>query len=89
MAGALAHVYLLLQGLRRYTVGIAEGHVNWTEMFAPHWQPPFSWQGLALAYIVVLGIAGYCLYRLLTSPQGTGRGTVLKQGTDSPSMLSS
>ena len=89
VAGALAHIYLLLQGLRRYTVGITEGHVNWTEMFAPHWQPPFSWQGLTLAYIVVLGIAGYCLYRLLASPQGNGRGTVLKQGTHSPSMLGS
>ncbi|MBT2566547.1 DUF2142 domain-containing protein [Arthrobacter sp. ISL-85] len=63
--GVLAHVYLLLQGLRRYTVGIHGDHINWTEMFEPQWQPPSSWQGLTVAYIIVLSVAGLCLYRLL------------------------
>ena len=65
--GVLAHAYMMLQGLRRYTVGIHGDHINWTEMFAPQWQPPFSWQGLTITYIIVLSIAGVCLYRLLTA----------------------
>jgi hypothetical protein len=64
--GVLAHTYLFLEGLRRYTVGSPEGHVNWSEMFHPNWQPPFSWQGLAVLYSIVLVMAGYCLYKLLT-----------------------
>jgi len=67
--GVLAHAYLLLQGLRRYTVGLHGDHINWTEMFEPQWQPPMSWQGLAVAYVIVLSIAGLCLYRLLMTPQ--------------------
>jgi peptidoglycan/LPS O-acetylase OafA/YrhL len=73
VTGGLAHAYLLLEGLRRYTVGNIEGHVNWAEMFHPNWQPPFTWQGLTVAYVVVLGIAGYSLYQLVTSPQGDAR----------------
>lgn len=65
----LAHVYVFLEGLRRYTVGIRGIYVNWSEMFDPEWQPPFSWQGLTVAYIVVLSVAGVCLYRLLTTRQ--------------------
>jgi hypothetical protein len=65
----LAHVYLMLEGMRRYTVGIHGDHVNWTEMFEPEWQPPFSWQGLTVAYIAVLALAGVCLYRMLTVRQ--------------------
>lgn len=65
----LAHVYLMLEGMRRYTVGIHGDHVNWTEMFEPEWQPPFSWQGLTIAYIAVLAFAGVCLYRMLTARQ--------------------
>lgn len=65
--GIAAHTYFLLQGLRRYTVGIHGDHVNWSEMFDPDWQTPFSWQGLTVAYILVLSIAGVCLYRLLTT----------------------
>jgi hypothetical protein len=38
-------------------------------MFDPQWQPPFTWQGLTVAYILVLSVAGICLYRLLTTPQ--------------------
>jgi hypothetical protein len=66
--GALAHTYVFLEGLRRYTIGIQD-HINWTEMFDPQWQPPFTWQGLTVAYILVLSVAGICLYRLLTTPQ--------------------
>lgn len=66
---ALAHTYLMLEGLRRYTVGVHGDHVNWSEMFVPQWQPPFSWQGLTVAYILVLSVAGVCLYRLLTTRQ--------------------
>ncbi|MGY4540238.1 hypothetical protein ACVWY0_000132 [Arthrobacter sp. UYNi723] len=74
--GALAHTYLMLEGLRRYTVGVQGDHVNWSEMFDPQWQPPFSWQGLTIAYLLVLSVAGVCLFRLLTarqSPMRSGR----------------
>ncbi|WP_246848560.1 DUF2142 domain-containing protein [Pseudarthrobacter sp. NIBRBAC000502772] len=67
--GVAAHTYLMLEGFRRYTVGIHGDHVNWSEMFDPEWQPPFSWQGLTVAYIVILSVAGVCLYRLLTTRQ--------------------
>jgi hypothetical protein len=67
--GIVAHIYLMLAGLRRYTVGVDGDHINWTEMFDPQWQPPFTWQGLTVAYILVLSVAGICLYRLLTTPQ--------------------
>ncbi|MDQ0673465.1 hypothetical protein QFZ36_001026 [Pseudarthrobacter siccitolerans] len=64
--GVLAHLYVFLEGLRRYTVGIHGLYINWGEMFEPQWQPPFSWQGLTVAYVLVLSVAGVCLYRLLT-----------------------
>ncbi len=73
IALALSHTYLLLEGLRRYTVGSAEGRVNWTEMFDPAWQPPFTWQGLTLAYVAILALSGFCLYRLVTLPRQTAR----------------
>ncbi|GAC1492269.1 MAG: hypothetical protein NVS2B15_12070 [Pseudarthrobacter sp.] len=66
--GVLAHAYVFLEGLRRYTVGI-QGHVNWTEMFEPLWQPPLTWQGLTIAYVLVLSTASLCLYRLLATPR--------------------
>lgn len=66
----LAHVYMMLFGFRRYTVGIVE-RTNWTEMFDPKWQPPLTWQGLTLAYMAVLAAGGYLLYRsLVGSPAG-------------------
>jgi hypothetical protein len=43
-------------------------HVNWTEMFQPEWQPPGTWQVLAVAYLVLLAVSGTLLYRLLTAP---------------------
>jgi hypothetical protein len=66
--GALAHAYVFMEGLRRYTIGVMD-HINWTEMFQPEWQPPGTWQTLALAYILLLTVGGVCLYRLLTIPQ--------------------
>ncbi|WP_324642456.1 DUF2142 domain-containing protein [Pseudarthrobacter sp. LT1] len=63
--GVLAHTYIFLEGLRRYTIGIQD-HVNWTEMFDPRWQPPLTWQGLAVIYIALLAAGAVCLYRLLT-----------------------
>ncbi|WP_232083305.1 DUF2142 domain-containing protein [Arthrobacter sp. SO5] len=62
----LAHLYLMLFGFRRYTVGIIE-RTNWTEMFDPTWQPPFTWQILTVAYIAVLAAGGFVLYRSLVS----------------------
>lgn len=62
--GILAHTYVFLEGLRRYTIGI-QAHVNWTEMFEPLWQPPGGWQLLTLAYIAVLAAGGVFVYRLL------------------------
>jgi hypothetical protein len=71
----LAHVYLMLFGFRRYTVGIIE-RTNWTEMFDPKWQPPLTWQGLTLAYMAVLAVGGYLLYRsLVGSSAGLRRGS--------------
>jgi hypothetical protein len=64
--GALAHVYVFMEGLRRYTIGVMD-HVNWTEMFQPEWQPPGTWQLLAVAYLVLLAVSGTLLYRLLTA----------------------
>jgi Predicted membrane protein (DUF2142) len=64
--GALAHSYVFLEGLRRYTIGI-QAHVNWTEMFEPVWQPPGTWQVLAAVYILLLATCGTFLYRLLTA----------------------
>lgn len=69
---ALSHTYILLEGLRRYTVGNGQG-VNWIEMVDPKWQPPFTWQGLTIAYIAVLALAGYFLYRLVALPRKTAR----------------
>lgn len=69
----LAHVYFMLFGLRRYTVGLID-RTNWTEMFEPKWQPPLTWQGLSLAYMVVLAVGGYLFYRsLVGSPAGLRR----------------
>lgn len=66
--GGLAHFYVFMEGLRRYTIGVMD-HINWTEMFQPEWQPPGGWQFLAAAYLVLLAAGGTCLYRLLTKPR--------------------
>ncbi|MBT2566548.1 DUF2142 domain-containing protein [Arthrobacter sp. ISL-85] len=80
--GALAHTYIFLEGLRRYTIGI-QGHVNWTEMFDPQWQPPLTWQGLTVAYIFLLTLGAVGLYRLLTRSHASRPVTHLKdQGAE-------
>ncbi|WP_082178291.1 DUF2142 domain-containing protein [Arthrobacter sp. ZBG10] len=61
----LAHTYVFLEGMRRYTLGIQD-HVNWTEMLEPLWQPPGTWQGLTAMYLLVLAVSGLCLHRWLT-----------------------
>jgi hypothetical protein len=72
----LAHVYMMLFGFRRYTVGIIE-RTNWPEMFDPMWQPPLTWQALTVAYMAVLAVGGYLLYRsLVGSPAGVRPGTL-------------
>lgn len=58
------HLYAFLYVLRRYVVGLQE-HTNWSEMFNPMWQPPFSWQGLSLAYLAVLTVGGVVAYKSL------------------------
>lgn len=65
IAGAVGvHFYAFLYVLRRYVVGLHD-HTNWTEMFNPLWQPPFSWQGLSLAYLAVLVAGGIIAYKSL------------------------
>ncbi len=66
-AGVAAHVYFLLEGLRRYTVGLDGNRVNWTEMFTPQWQPPMTWQFLTLVYLAGLAVAAWCLYLLISN----------------------
>lgn len=64
-AGAVGvHVYLFVFVLRRYTIGL-QSHTNWTEMFDPLWQPPLSWQGLTVAYLLVLVGGAAIAHRLL------------------------
>lgn len=65
IAGAIGvHFYAFIYVLRRYTVGI-QGHTNWLEMFEPMWQPPFTWQLLSVAYLVVLVFGGVIACRTL------------------------
>ncbi|MFC8304088.1 DUF2142 domain-containing protein [Specibacter sp. NPDC057265] len=67
IAGAIgAHIYMFIYALRRYTVGIQQ-QTNWTEMFDSVWQPPLSWQVLALAYLLVLLMGGVLAYKMLLS----------------------
>ena len=64
-AGAVGvHVYLFVFVLRRYTIGL-QTHTNWTEMFDPLWQPPLSWQGLTIAYLLVLIAGAVIAHRIL------------------------
>lgn len=65
--GILAHAYVFLEGMRRYTVGFRGDGVNWTEMLEPLWQPPGTWQGLSAAYLLVLAAGAACVYRWLTT----------------------
>ncbi|MGO4473152.1 DUF2142 domain-containing protein [Arthrobacter sp. M-10] len=64
-AGAVGvHVYLFVFVLRRYTIGL-QTHTNWTEMFDPLWQPPFTWEGLTTAYLLVLVAGSVISHRIL------------------------
>lgn len=58
------HFYAFIYVLRRYTVGI-QGRTNWTEMFEPLWQPPFTWPVLSAAYLIVLVLGGIMAYKTL------------------------
>jgi hypothetical protein len=62
---AAAHLYAFLFLLRRYTVGILPLHTNWSEMAEPLWQPPLTWQVLAIAYGLVLTLGAVLIHRAL------------------------
>lgn len=75
-----AHVYAFLYLLRRYTVGIFSLHTNWSEMAEPLWQPPLTWQALAIMYALVLTLGAVLVHRSLfprtsqlRSPASAGR----------------
>lgn len=60
-----AHMYAFLYLLRRYTVGINPLHTNWSEMAEPLWQPPVTWQALAILYAVVLTLGAVLVHRAM------------------------
>ncbi|WP_231700390.1 DUF2142 domain-containing protein [Arthrobacter sp. zg-Y750] len=65
LATAVAvHTYAFVYVLRRYTVGLDE-MVRWKEMLDPAWQPPGTWQGLTLAYLMVMAAGAVLAYRYL------------------------
>ena len=73
IAGAIGvHIYAFIYVLRRYVIGLQD-HTNWTEMFEPLWQPPFTWQGLSIAYLAVLTVGGVVAYRTLFARSGDVR----------------
>ncbi|WP_309076180.1 DUF2142 domain-containing protein [Paenarthrobacter sp.] len=66
LSGAVvAHLYVFLYALRRFTVGLMPLHTNWTEMAEPLWQPPLTWQGLSALYLAMLLIGAVLIYRHL------------------------
>ncbi|WP_461171825.1 DUF2142 domain-containing protein [Arthrobacter sp. Z1-9] len=66
LGGAVvAHLYVFLYALRRFTVGLMPLHTNWTEMAEPLWQPPLTWQGLSALYLIALLIGAVLIYRHL------------------------
>ncbi|WP_282360468.1 MULTISPECIES: DUF2142 domain-containing protein [unclassified Arthrobacter] len=65
VAAVAAHVYAFVFTLRRYTVGLFPEHVNWSEMWETTWQPPLTWQGLSIAYLITLTAGAVLLYRAL------------------------
>ncbi|TDF98466.1 DUF2142 domain-containing protein [Arthrobacter terricola] len=76
--GVGVHLYLFLQVLRRYTVGF-QARTNWTEMFDPAWQPPLTWQGLSVAYLLVLAAGAILTHRFLF-PREPLAGRKVKRG---------
>lgn len=69
-AGIAAHFYVFVYVLRRYTVGLLPNHTNWTEMGDPAWQPPLTWQVLAVAYLLTLAIGAVLIYLHLFRSNG-------------------
>jgi Predicted membrane protein (DUF2142) len=66
LGGAVvAHAYTFLYALRRFTVGLLPQHTNWTEMSAPLWQPPLTWQAVSSLYVAGLIIGAALIYRCL------------------------
>lgn len=61
----VAHLYMFVYALRRFTVGLVPLHTNWTEMAEPMWQPPLTWQWLSALYLVALGAGATHIYRHL------------------------
>lgn len=68
VAAVGVHLYVFMYALRRYTVGLQET-TNWTEMFDTLWQPPLTWQGLTIAYLMVLTIGAVLIKRQFFSGQ--------------------
>lgn len=74
-AAVAAHAYAFVYTLRRYTVGIFPEHTNWSEMWESVWQPPLTWQGLSIAYLLVLTSGAVIAYRWLFPPVPTAMRT--------------
>lgn len=64
-AAVVAHIYMFIYALRRFTVGLVQLHTNWTEMVEPLWQPPLTWQWLSAMYLVALCAGAALTYRHL------------------------
>ncbi|TPV49174.1 DUF2142 domain-containing protein [Pseudarthrobacter phenanthrenivorans] len=65
LAGCVAHLYAFLTVLRRYVVGLPNSG-NWQTMITvPSWQPPLSWEGLAVLFSVTLLIAAAHIFAYL------------------------
>lgn len=62
----VAHVIAFVNTLRRYTIG---SQYSFADMLgAVSWQPPGGWAPLSLAYVVVLGLGGFLMWRHLVRP---------------------
>jgi hypothetical protein len=75
VAGVAAQFYAFIFTLRRYTVGLFAEHINWSEMWESVWQPPLTWQGLSIAYLLVLASGAVIAYRWLFPPAPTAMRT--------------
>lgn len=74
-----AHVYSFIFVLRRYTVGLG-ARTNWTEMGDTIWQPPMTWQGLTLVYVLTLAIGAILVHRQLFRRQGSSEVAASRNG---------
>ena len=65
LAVCVAHVYAFMNVLRRYVVGLQDW-ANWQTMFTvPGWQPPLSWEVLAIMFSAVLLFAASKVFTFL------------------------